>query len=738
MSGILKIILIVLGIILVVAVLAALYFLVLQPSSDETVPTLVPTAEPVEIPSQPPEPGEPPEPDTEDSDAAVIDEVDVWSRIQESGTMLVGISADYPPFEFYTNDFQLDGFDIALIEEVGQLMEVEIEFSDISFGGLFDALAVYQVDLAISAISHTPEREDLVDFSDIYFVSEDAVLVTSESSVGQLNDVENLAAYRIGVQSGTVYENWLRAELVDTGLMPETNLFIYQNMDLAISQLASGLTDMVVLDLPPAEVATSSGEFRIAASGLNRQLFAVALPQGAGELQAAVNEALQELWDSGRMEELAEEYLSLTAEDIIPVPTPDPAQPTSTPGAPTGCADAMQYVADLSYDDQNMTNPPTLLPGEPFRKGWRVRNTGNCAWNSLYSLVPVGGNNPAAIMGGEPVVVQGLVQPGQEYDFWADLVAPLASGVYQEFWSMNNSRSNKLFGSRVWVGIQVAALPTVTPLPTQTPSAGIAFTANPTTIDQGQCSTLSWQTENVKAVYVYPQGEDWQNYGVAGTGTRQVCPTTTTTYELRVVKLDDSIEIRQVTVTVNPVANAPVIQRFTVEPTQIALGQCVNAQWQVTGEVNNVSLFRDEQVILGNAPLSGSLQDCPPAVGEFQYLLEATGPGGVSRVQQYVRVIEDATPVPTPGGEPIIKLFNAMPDQIKVGECTQITWSAGGGTSKVDILKDGQVVLANAPFAGSQQDCLNSAATVIYSINATSNAGQVATQEAAVTVSDDS
>jgi hypothetical protein len=118
----------------------------------------------------------------------------------------------------------------------------------------------------------------------------------------------------------------------------------------------------------------------------------------------AVNDALQELWDSGRIEELAEEYLSLTAEDIIPVPTPDPAQPTATPGTPTGCADAMEYVADLSYDDKNMTNPSTLLPGEPFRKGWRVRNTGNCAWNSLYSLVPVGGNNPAAIMGGEPVV----------------------------------------------------------------------------------------------------------------------------------------------------------------------------------------------------------------------------------------------------------------------------------------------------------------------------------------------
>jgi hypothetical protein len=394
----------------------------------------------------------------------------------------------------------------------------------------------------------------------------------------------------------------------------------------------------------------------------------------------------------------------------------------------------MVFVADLSYDDQGMTNPPTLLPGEPFRKGWRVRNTGNCAWNSLYSLVPVGGNNPAAVMGGEPVVVQGLVQPGQEYDFWADLVAPLAPGVYQEFWSMYNSRSDKLFGSRVWVGIQVAALPTVTPLPTQTPSAEIQFTAEPSTIDQGQCSTLAWQTQNVQAVYLYPAGENWQNFGVVGSGTQQVCPVTTTTYELRVVKVDNSVEIRQVVVTVNPVANAPVINRFTVEPAQIALGQCVTIQWQVTGEVSNISIFRDQQVILGNAPLSGSMQDCPATVGDFGYLLEATGPGGVSRLQQYIRVVEDATPVPTPSGEPIIKLFNATPNEIKVGECTQIVWSAGGGTSRVDILKDGQVVLANAAFAGSQQDCLNEVGTVVYGIKASNNVGQEAIQEAPVTV----
>ncbi len=735
MSGIVKIILTILGIVLLVAVVVTSYLLFVQDGGVEVLPTLLPSDEPVAVPSLTPQP---PEPDEDNAGDAGIDEVDVWARVQESGAIQVGVSADYPPFEYYSADFQLAGFDIALMEDIGEILALDVAFSDIAFGGLFDALTIHQVDAAISAISYTPEREMLVDFSDVYLVSEDAVLVNDASAIGQLNAVEDLAPYRIGVQGGTVYEKWLRTELVESGLMPETNLFIYQNMDLAVGQLSSSLTDMVVMDLPPAELAVSSGAFRIAAQGLNRQLFAVAMPQGAIELQAAINDALEQLWDSGRVEELAETYLSLTAEEIIPAPTPDTSQPTATPAAPTGCVDAMVYVADLSFDDEKMTDPPTLLPGEPFRKGWRVRNVGNCAWNSLYSLVPVGGNHPAAIMDSEPVTVQGLVQPGQEYDFWVDLVAPLAPGDYQEFWSMFNSRSDKVFGNRIWVGVQVAPLPTVTPLPTQTPSAAIQFTAQPNPIDQGRCSTLSWQTQSVTAVYVYASGEDWRDDGVPGTGMRQVCPSGTAIYNLRVIHLDGSVEIRQVVVTVNPVANAPVIRRFTVEPAQIALGQCVSAQWQVTGQVNNVSLFRDEQVILGSGPLSGTLPDCPTTAGEFRYLLEAIGPGGTSRVQQYIRAVEDATPAPTPGGEPIIKLFNATPDQIQVGECTQITWSTGGGTGKVDILKDGLVVLANAPLAGSQQDCLNIARTVVYVIQASNNVNQMVTDEVNVTVSDDS
>ena len=93
-------------------------------------------------------------------------------------------------------------------------------------------------------------------------------------------------------------------------------------------------------------------------------------------------------------------------------------------------------MSDLTFDDLNMTAPPELAPGQPFVKSWRVRNSGTCPWDGSYALVYETGNVPAARMGGEAAAVSRLVQPGEEYDFRVNLVAPLVPGIYQAFWTM--------------------------------------------------------------------------------------------------------------------------------------------------------------------------------------------------------------------------------------------------------------------------------------------------------------
>ena len=102
-----------------------------------------------------------------------------------------------------------------------------------------------------------------------------------------------------------------------------------------------------------------------------------------------------------------------------------------------------------------------------------------------------------------------------------------------------------------------APTPTPAPLPTATPAPQISFGADQTNIQQGQCTTLRWSVENIQAVWVYPQGQNFQNFPRTGQGSEQVCPTSTTTYEMRVLQTNGAVIFRQVTVNVaGPAATA--------------------------------------------------------------------------------------------------------------------------------------------------------------------------------------
>ncbi len=715
--------------------------------SDPT-PTMAPTAEIPPTNTAAPKP-------TDNPDGGNIEAIDdaAWARIQQTGTMLVGMSLDYPPFESYTEDFEPTGYDVALIKEIGTRLGIEVEFKDIAFDGLGNAIFLGAIDTAVSAISVSPERDALVDFSNIYYISEDAVLSRLDSGIDEIPTIDEVADYRVGVQRGSIFEDWIRTELIEPGLMPEENLLVYLEAPDIIRDLRENRIELAVMDLYPAQLAVGEfGDIQVIGSGLNRQRYAVAMPQGSPLLQKAINDALVDMTNEGVLLDLAKEYLDMDPEDIIPIPTPDPAVPTATPGVPpTGCIDHMAFIQDLNYDDQNMTNPAKFLPGQAFRKGWRIQNTGTCTWDSSYSFVYVRGNNSLARMGGQPTAVRGTVAPGQMYDMYVDLVAPAAPGIYQGFWSMR-SPGGILFGESVWVGIEVVGQATVTPAPTQTPSPGISFTVDRTQIQQGECVTFSWSVENIQAVFFYPQGADWTRYGVPGVGTSTQCPSNTTTYELRVLQRDGTFVIQQITITVTPAPGAPNIDRFTVEPTQILRGQCVNLRWQVSGNVSRVIVSRDGTPLWNGAPVSGQMQDCPPGDGRRSYQLEAQGPGGTSRKTQDVTVLAPtaqptnqptvppptatATPVVIPTATPappVINSFTVNPSQIQTNDCVTINWSTGGGTSYIRLLRNGNVIMDDAAHSGAIPDCLSSAGSYTYRLEASGN-GQTTAKEQKVTV----
>ena len=133
------------------------------------------------------------------------------------------------------------------------------------------------------------------------------------------------------------------------------------------------------------------------------------------------------------------------------------------------------------------------------------------------------------------------------------------------------------------VVLPTAVVPPATPTPlppaTATPVAQISFSADQTTIDQGQCTTLRWSAQNVESIWINPQNDLFDRTPHPSQGSQQVCPVVTTTYEMRTQQRDGSFVVNEVTVNVNATQEAQI--SFWADSTTIDQGRCTRLHWSV-------------------------------------------------------------------------------------------------------------------------------------------------------------
>lgn len=239
----------------------------------------------------------------------------------------------------------------------------------------------------------------------------------------------------------------------------------------------------------------------------------------------------------------------------VPTETSTPT-PTLTP-VPTVCTLDAAFVADVTVPDGTV-----FSPGAQINKIWRIRNSGNCPWESGYQWVFVSGEQ----MGASPSQAVPATAAGANVDIGVTLYAPAAPGTYTGYWRMK-SPDGQVFGQTCSVKIVVpapaTATPTNTPIPTATPTQPpppapiIEFTVDDDSITAGDCTTLRVHIEHVQAATL--SGAEYSNTGVTGPHwSGSTCPASTTTYTLHVIKLGGSTEDRTVTVNVTPAGPVPV------------------------------------------------------------------------------------------------------------------------------------------------------------------------------------
>ncbi len=628
----------------------------------------------------------------EPAQQTALDPANDWQRVQANGKLVFGTAADYPPFEFYNSNFELDGFDIALARAIGAELGVEVEFRDFAFDGLLNAVQLGQVDAAISAISVTPERQQTVDFTNLYYIGNSVVLART-TFTETVTSATDLADLRVGVQRDTTYQQWAQRNLVDKGLITQDDLLLYSTPSELIRDIRNASIDVGLLGQATAELAEKRNEdLHIVGISFNQQQFAIATPKGSSLIEP-LNQGLLTLQSNGTFATLVQQYLQVSPNHVTPdaesgAVTNEPAPPPPAAATPAPCVTSMAFIEDLNYDDQNMTAPATMAPGQDFVKGWRVLNNGTCDWQPDYALVYVRANRIEASMNGAPVPVGRVVAPGETVDLSASLRAPQVPGTFQGFWQMRDNLG-QYFGQVVWVGIQVPDPNPPPPPPPPATDLNPNLRADSNFIAPGQCTAVRWDVDNVRAVYFIDGGN---SQGVGGHDARTVCPGGTTTYTLRIIDVNGGEHDFQITITVTGAPDYSI--NFWADNTNLNGGQCTTLRWDVR---NVQAVYLDGEGVPGV-----SARDVCPGGTQTYTLTVIKVDGGQDTRQVTINV--NSPPPPPPQQGPSIRRFSVSSNQIPLGSCISFDWRANN-TEGVNLLRNGGAIVAGGPAHGSAQDC---------------------------------
>ncbi|HHU65647.1 MAG TPA: transporter substrate-binding domain-containing protein [Streptococcus sp.] len=237
------------------------------------------------------------------------------SDIKDKGTMVVALNPEFAPFEFKTlvdGKDTIVGADIEIAKAIGEELGVKVKFSSMSFNNVLASLQSGKADIAISGISATPERKKAYNFSEPYYESENVVLI-KKTDLDKYTKTTSLDGLSVGTQKGTIQETVASEQLKGSKVVALT-----QNGEM-INELKNGQIQAVVLEKPIAEGYVANNDdltiSNITLKNDDADAYAVALPKDDDKLTKKVNKVINELKDSGKIDQFVQDAYALSTSD---------------------------------------------------------------------------------------------------------------------------------------------------------------------------------------------------------------------------------------------------------------------------------------------------------------------------------------------------------------------------------------------------------------------------------------
>ncbi len=139
-----------------------------------------------------------------------------------SDTLIVGTSADFPPFSFRGPDDQIIGFDIDVVKEVAKRLDKKVEIQDKPFTILIPQIELGQIHAIAAGMTPTPERRNVVRFSKVY-LSSNPLLIVTRASDAPIETIEDLNGKEVIVNTGYTADLFMSDKPVQLLRLPKVS-----------------------------------------------------------------------------------------------------------------------------------------------------------------------------------------------------------------------------------------------------------------------------------------------------------------------------------------------------------------------------------------------------------------------------------------------------------------------------------------------------------------------------------
>jgi polar amino acid transport system substrate-binding protein len=225
----------------------------------------------------------------------------VPEQLKSKGVLKIGTDASYPPFESIgTDDKTVVGLDADLGKAIGEVLGVRAQMMPTAWDGIIPALKSKRIDLIMSAMDDTKERERQVDYVNYMRVPAFGMLVP-KGNPNKLKTFADLCGRSVSVQKGTTQADAVAAANKSCQKPMDVRTFPTESdaqLQVRTGRAVADVTDQVVA----VYVASSKGGGKLAAVSITGQppsIKGIAVRKDDTELRDAVKGALGKLADSG-------------------------------------------------------------------------------------------------------------------------------------------------------------------------------------------------------------------------------------------------------------------------------------------------------------------------------------------------------------------------------------------------------------------------------------------------------